>query len=256
MGASRLGAACSYSASALADVDMGAASPGKRKRDELEEAAAAAAASADAASASASAGEESAAAGGGSGGGSALASRLAHVAQAQPRVASCSEDSSKSSDERSGTASRSCSQTSVSVTNPPSEPPRGAVAQSGAACSSMPAPAAAQTTTLAGSATTATDVSDRLSGDGALLIGGGDAAGLLGGLPLRGCVLEYVQRWGWATLPQGTEQMLRDILQTLYARMPPRLHSRQIQQQTPLRSLPRPLSHPPVLCTLVVCAQA
>ena len=65
MGASRLGAACSYSASALADVDMGAASPGKRKRDELEEAAAAAAASADAASASASAGEESAAAGGG-----------------------------------------------------------------------------------------------------------------------------------------------------------------------------------------------
>jgi len=45
--------------------------------------------------------------------------------------------------------------------------------------------------------------------------GGGASAASLAGLPLRGCVSEYVQRWGWSPLPQGTEQMLRDILQTL-----------------------------------------
>jgi len=37
----------------------------------------------------------------------------------------------------------------------------------------------------------------------------------LNALPLCGCVSEYIERWGWGTLPQGTEQMLRDILQTL-----------------------------------------
>ena len=39
--------------------------------------------------------------------------------------------------------------------------------------------------------------------------------GVLQGLPLRGCVSEYVQRFGWGSLPSGTEHLLRDILQTL-----------------------------------------
>jgi len=46
----------------------------------------------------------------------------------------------------------------------------------------------------------------------------GDTAtddGLLAALPLRGCVSEYVQRFGWGGLPSGTDQLLRDILQTL-----------------------------------------
>ena len=47
------------------------------------------------------------------------------------------------------------------------------------------------------------------------IMGGGSNAALLAGLPLVGCVSEYVQRWGWSPLPHGTEQMLRDILQTL-----------------------------------------
>jgi len=35
------------------------------------------------------------------------------------------------------------------------------------------------------------------------------------GLPLRGVLSEFVSQWGWGPLPQGTEQLLRDILQTL-----------------------------------------
>jgi len=57
----------------------------------------------------------------------------------------------------------------------------------------------------------ATDPAASAGGDGA----GGSVAPSLSALPLRGCVSEYVERWGWGTLPQGTEQMLRDILQTL-----------------------------------------
>jgi len=34
-------------------------------------------------------------------------------------------------------------------------------------------------------------------------------------LPLTGCLTEYVQLWGWEPLPHGTEQLLRNILQTL-----------------------------------------
>ena len=41
------------------------------------------------------------------------------------------------------------------------------------------------------------------------------ARDVLHGLPLRGCVSEYVHRWGWHSLPQGTQQLLRDILETL-----------------------------------------
>ena len=41
------------------------------------------------------------------------------------------------------------------------------------------------------------------------------ARGALQSLPLRGCVSEYVQRFGWGSLPSGTEHLLRDILQTL-----------------------------------------
>eukprot|EP00908_Phaeocystis_cordata_P007623 Transcript_18278.p1 GENE.Transcript_18278~~Transcript_18278.p1 ORF type:complete len:466 (-),score=105.91 Transcript_18278:468-1865(-) len=37
----------------------------------------------------------------------------------------------------------------------------------------------------------------------------------LAALPLTGCLTEYVQLWGWEPLPHGTEQLLRDILQTL-----------------------------------------
>jgi len=44
---------------------------------------------------------------------------------------------------------------------------------------------------------------------------GSASGGVLSGLPLRGCVSEYVQRYGWSSLPQGTELLLRDILQTL-----------------------------------------
>uniref|UniRef100_A0A7S3B5K1 non-specific serine/threonine protein kinase n=2 Tax=Haptolina ericina TaxID=156174 RepID=A0A7S3B5K1_9EUKA len=35
------------------------------------------------------------------------------------------------------------------------------------------------------------------------------------GLPLRGVLSEFVSECGWGPLPQGTEQLLRDILQTL-----------------------------------------
>lgn len=34
-------------------------------------------------------------------------------------------------------------------------------------------------------------------------------------LPLTSCLTEYVQLWGWEPLPHGTEQLLRNILQTL-----------------------------------------
>jgi serine/threonine protein kinase len=37
----------------------------------------------------------------------------------------------------------------------------------------------------------------------------------LAALPLTGCLTECVQLWGWEPLPHGTEQLLRDILQTL-----------------------------------------
>lgn len=43
----------------------------------------------------------------------------------------------------------------------------------------------------------------------------GGAGGVLSGLPLRGCVSEYVQRFGWGALPRGTEHLLRDILTNL-----------------------------------------
>ena len=43
----------------------------------------------------------------------------------------------------------------------------------------------------------------------------GGGAAPLAALPLTGCLTEYVQRWGWEPLPRGTEQLLRDILQTL-----------------------------------------
>jgi len=53
------------------------------------------------------------------------------------------------------------------------------------------------------------------SGGSGTAAGRSSSAAALSGLPLRGCVSEYVQRWGWSPLPQGTEQLLRDILQTL-----------------------------------------
>ena len=126
------------------------------------------------------------AAGGGdaAGGGCAFSAACPpHVTQAQPRVASCS-DSSKSSDERSQ-PSRSCSQEAAQPGAPLGGPAAG-----------LNAAAAAAAATLAG-----------------------DSSGpaVLGGLPLRGCISEYVQRWGWSPLPHGTQQLLRDILQTLCA---------------------------------------
>lgn len=42
------------------------------------------------------------------------------------------------------------------------------------------------------------------------------AIAALDGLPLRGCLSEFVQKWGWGPLPQGTQQLLGDILHTLY----------------------------------------
>lgn len=54
---------------------------------------------------------------------------------------------------------------------------------------------------------------DRAGRGGATLTAGGAAT--IPGLPLRGCLSEFVSQWGWGPLPQGTEQLLRDILQTL-----------------------------------------
>ena len=69
---------------------------------------------------------------------------------------------------------------------------------------------------------TATGSSSNRTGgsSGGVNSGGGSCAGYsplssLAGLPLRGCVSEYVERFGWEPLPHGTEQLLRDILQTL-----------------------------------------
>lgn len=36
-------------------------------------------------------------------------------------------------------------------------------------------------------------------------------------LPLRGFLSAFVSEWGWGPLPHGTEQLLRDILQTLHS---------------------------------------
>lgn len=98
---------------------------------------------------------------------------------AQPRVASRSDSSRSSVDQGS-----QLSLNSVSELAPPG--------QGAASSSAAPAGSAADAAAAAAS------------------------GAQLGALPLRGCVSEYVQRWGWAPLPQGTEQMLRDILQTLY----------------------------------------
>ena len=35
------------------------------------------------------------------------------------------------------------------------------------------------------------------------------------GIPLQGCISEFIQTYGWEPLPSGTEQLLRDIFQTL-----------------------------------------
>ena len=147
-----------------------------------------------------------------SGGGCAFSAACPpHVTQAQPRVASCS-DSSKSSDERSQ-PSRSCSQEAAQPGAPLAGPAAG-----------LSAAAAAAAATLAG-----------------------DSSGpaILGGLPLRGCVSEYVQRFGWSSLPNGTQQLLRDILQTLCA----------TRRSAP--SMP-PCPHAPMPCTVLrgrLCAR-
>ena len=62
----------------------------------------------------------------------------------------------------------------------------------------------------------------------------------LNALPLCGCVSEYIERWGWGTLPQGTEQMLRDILQTLCARAQPRTQPATARPRTPAQMAARP----------------
>ena len=164
------------------DASAGLASPGKRKRDGADEDAdfrqqqAAAAVAASATAAAAVAG---------------------YAVNQQPRVAPPSECSSGSGsreedmDDRSGSI-RGMSDVSVA---PQSE--LGAAAATSAAATAAAAMAAGAAATASAS----------------IQPGGGD--GVLGGLPLRGCVSEYVQRWGWAPLPQGTEQMLRDILSTL-----------------------------------------
>jgi len=36
------------------------------------------------------------------------------------------------------------------------------------------------------------------------------------GLPLQGCLSQFIQTFGWEPLPSGTEQLLRDIFQTLH----------------------------------------
>uniref|UniRef100_A0A7S0INV0 non-specific serine/threonine protein kinase n=1 Tax=Calcidiscus leptoporus TaxID=127549 RepID=A0A7S0INV0_9EUKA len=36
------------------------------------------------------------------------------------------------------------------------------------------------------------------------------------GIPLQGCISQFIQTYGWEPLPCGTEQLLRDIFQTLH----------------------------------------
>lgn len=36
------------------------------------------------------------------------------------------------------------------------------------------------------------------------------------GIPLQGCISQFIQTYGWEPLPRGTEQLLRDIFQTLH----------------------------------------
>lgn len=37
------------------------------------------------------------------------------------------------------------------------------------------------------------------------------------GIPLQGCLSSFVRHWGWEPLPRGTEQLLKDIFQTLHS---------------------------------------
>ena len=70
---------------------------------------------------------------------------------------------------------------------------------------------------------------------------GADGGSVLGGLPLCGCVSEYVRRFGWGPLPDGTQALLRDILQALQSMG----LQYQLEEQHSLTFHPRETGYPP-----------
>jgi len=55
-------------------------------------------------------------------------------------------------------------------------------------------------------------------------------------IPTRGTLFDHVTRWGWGSLPKGTEALLRDILSTLCAAQP--LHSSGVLLAAVMRPCP------------------